>query len=190
MKRQPAYEYSVQDFTASLATDEYINRFRDADRFMQFCRQCPNYNNSWACPPFNRNLEKELRQFKNVLLIASKIIPVDKDIPISESRTLIRTERKRLASRLLDMERQYGGRAFSYAGSCLYCPLDSCTRQSALPCKHPELVRPSLEAYGFDIGRTTSELFGIDLLWGIDGKIPEYLTLVCGFFHNKESVSF
>ena len=51
-------------------------------------------------------------------------------------------------------------------------------------------MRPSLEAFGFDISRTLSELFGIRLLWGKDGVIPEYLTLVCGFFHNCDTASF
>ena len=55
-------------------------------------------------------------------------------------------------------------------------------------CRHPELVRPSLEACGFDIAHTTSELFGIELKWGTDGSLPEYLTLVCGFFHNAENI--
>ena len=64
------------------------------------------------------------------------------------------------------------------------------TRPLGLPCRHPELVRPSLEAYGFDISRTTNELFGIELLWGKDGMLPKYLTLVCGFFHNSDVVSF
>ena len=73
-------------------------------------------------------------------------------------------------------------------GSCLYCPEGTCTRPEAKPCRHPELVRPSLEACGFDIARTTSELFGIELKWGTDGSLPEYLTLVCGFFHNAENI--
>jgi hypothetical protein len=51
-------------------------------------------------------------------------------------------------------------------------------------------VRPSLEACGFDIGRTTSELFGIELRWGSRGQMPEYLTLVCGFFHNATDVQW
>lgn len=61
-------------------------------------------------------------------------------------------------------------------------------RPEAKPCRHPELVRPSLEACGFDIAHTTSELFGIELKWGTDGSLPEYLTLVCGFFHNAENI--
>ena len=90
-------------------------------------------------------------------------------------------------ARLLEMERLYGGRSFAYVGTCLYCPDGSCTRPAGKPCRHPDKVRPSLEACGFDIARTTSELFGIDLKWGSEGRIPEYLTLVCGFFHNADN---
>jgi len=49
-------------------------------------------------------------------------------------------------------------------------------------------VRPSLEACGFDVAHTASELFGIEMKWGSGGRMPEYLTLVCGFFHDAESV--
>ena len=40
-------------------------------------------------------------------------------------------------------------------------------------------------SFGFDIAKTLSELFNIELLWGKDGKLPEYLVLVSGFFHNE-----
>lgn len=40
-------------------------------------------------------------------------------------------------------------------------------------------------AFGFDIAKTLAELFNIELLWGKDGKLPEYLVLVSGFFHNE-----
>ena len=33
--------------------------------------------------------------------------------------------------------------------------------------------------------RTLSELFGIELLWGKDGILPEYLVIVSGLFHNS-----
>ena len=83
------------------------------------------------------------------------------------------------------MERKYGGRSFAYIGKCLHCPNNECTRNCGTPCRHPEKVRPSLEAFGFDIAKTLSELFNIELLWGKDGKLPEYLVLVSGFFHNE-----
>ena len=76
----------------------------------------------------------------------------------------------------------------AYVGTCIHCPEGSCTRPEGRPCRHPELVRPSLEACGFDVARTASELFGIELKWSSGGRMPEYLTLVCGFFHDAESV--
>ena len=189
MTTELTLKYTAEDYTVSISTEEYIRRFRDSERFIKFCQDCKNYNRSWACPPFNHDLEKELRNYRNILLIATKIIPVSKDIPLSEASRFIRPERERIEARLLEMERQYGGRSFAFAGSCLYCPEGSCTRKSGLPCRHPDLVRPSLEAYGFDIMRTASELFGIDLLWSNNEFLPDYLTLVCGFFHNSEALS-
>ena len=179
------HRYTATDFVRSLTADEYITRFRDAEKFIAFCRQCPNFGNSWGCPPFSHDCEAHLRQFRNVMLIATKIVPAEQGLPLSESRTLILPERKRLERSLLALEKEYGGRSFAYVGSCLHCPEKSCTRPEGKPCRHPELVRPSLEAYGFDIGRTASELFDIELKWSADGMMPEYLTLVCGFFHNS-----
>ena len=88
---------------------------------------------------------------------------------------------------LLDMERKYGGRSFAYIGKCLHCSDNECTRNCGTPCRHPEKVRPSLEAFGFDIAKTLSELFNIKLLWGKDGKLPEYLVLVSGFEINRQT---
>ena len=46
-------EYIIENFTASIGVDEYISRFRDEKRFVEFCKHCPNYGNSWGCPPFD-----------------------------------------------------------------------------------------------------------------------------------------
>lgn len=180
--------YTARDLTAELPAAEYIARFRDAGRIGGYCRACPNYGRSWGCPPFGFDVDEYLAGYASALLVATKIVPETRGIPISESGRLIRPERLRLEARLLGMERLYGGRSFAYVGTCLHCPEGSCTRPAGKPCRHPDKVRPSLEACGFDIARTTSELFGIDLKWGSEGRIPEYLTLVCGFFHNADSV--
>lgn len=182
--------YRAEDFTVEIPVEEYVRRFRDVDRFMPCCRACPNYGRVWACPPFDRDIDRELGRYSRALIVATKITPLDTGLPLSESQRLIRPERLRLESRLRQMERQCGGRSFAYAGSCLYCPEGTCTRTAGLPCRHPDKVRPSLEAYGFDIGRTTAELFGIDLLWSTDGHIPVYLTLVTALLHNAPAVPF
>ena len=34
------------------------------------------------------------------------------------------------------------------------------------------------------MSKTAKELLGMEMKWGKEGKIPEYLTLVCGIFYN------
>lgn len=177
--------YTSEDFSLTLPAADYTARFRDAERFAPFCRECPNYGRSWGCPPFGFDVAERLGRYEHILLIATKIRPATEGLPMSMSRELIRPERIRLDNRLRELERLHGGLSCSYVGSCLYCPEGTCTRPEGQPCRHPELVRPSLEAYGFDIGRTLSDLFGIRLLWGAEGRMPEYLTMVCGLFHNS-----
>ena len=151
--------YTVENFTSDITVEGYIAEFRDEPHFLELCKQCTNYGKSWGCPPF--------------------------DFDTEYTQKLILPERIRIESELLDMERKYGGRSFAYIGKCLHCSDNECTRNCGTPCRHPEKVRPSLEAFGFDIAKTLSELFNIELLWGKDGKLPEYLVLVSGFFHNE-----
>ncbi len=179
-------KYSVEEFTVDIAVDEYMERFRDEERFIKLCKVCPNYGKSWGCPPFDFDTESFLRQYCYAHLMATKITPFDKDIPIENTQILIRPERLRIERMLLEQEKEYGGRPFAYIGECLHCTDDECARRYGLPCRHPDKVRPSLEAFGFDIDRTLSELFGIDLLWGRNGRLPEYLVLVTALFHNQK----
>ena len=167
-------EYIIENFTANISVDEYISRFRDEKRFVEFCKQCPNYGNSWGCPPFDFDTGEFLRQYEYAHLMAT-----------NRTQELIKPERLRIERELLEMEHRYGGRAFAYVGKCLYCPDSECARKCNRPCLHPDKVRPSLEAFGFDMTRTLSELFGIELLWGKDGILPEYLVIVSGLFHNS-----
>ena len=53
---------------------------------------------------------------------------------------------------------------------------------------HPK--RNQETALGDLIADILRDSFGIDLKWGTDGKLPEYLTLVCGFFHNAGHVTW
>ena len=178
------HEYTVDDYSVTIDTSRYLADFRDEKKFLDFCRQCRNYGTCWACPPFDSDWTPIISAFKRVSLFATRILPADRSLPLSSAGIFIRPERMRIEERLRCMEQATVGRAFAFAGTCLYCPEGTCARKYGKPCRHPELVRPSLEAVGFDIGKTTKELFGIPLKWSTDGRIPEYLTLVCGLFHN------
>lgn len=175
--------YSVEDFFVTMPAEEYIRRFNDSERFIKYCEECGNYGKVWACPPFAHDTLAELRQYSTVILVATKITPEQKGIPLTEAGSFIRPERIRIEKMLREMEKEYGGRAFAFAGTCLYCPEDACSRLNNLPCRHPELVRPSLESYGFDLGKTATELFHLPLLWSNNSYLPEYLTLLSAVFY-------
>ena len=175
-------DYIAEDFTVTIPVTDYMAHYRDAEKFIGFCRECRRYNTCWACPPFDFDVDKYLSRYETALIIGTKITPLHPqeitDVA-SYGRELMETERKRTDELLLQLEQTHNGRAF-LPGSCLLCP--SCTRTEGKPCLYPERVRPSLEACGFDIGKTTAELLNIELKWGEKGKMPEYITLVSAIF--------
>lgn len=175
---------NATDLVATIPAERYISDFRYADKFLEMCRACRNFGRLWACPPFENDWLPELRKYRLVSIFATKIVPPQPGMPISCARSLFRHERLRIEPRLRELEKQTGGLAFAFAGECLYCPKGKCVRVQNQKCRHPELVRPSLEAAGFDIGKTTAELFGLPLLWSSDGLAPDYFVLVCGLFHD------
>ena len=122
------------------------------------------------------------------LIFFTRITPVVLDVPdaVEAGQELMHRERSRLDKRLLALEEEYNGRAF-YAGSCILCPWEECTRRSGKACRYPLRIRRSLEACGFDLGRTTSELFGIEMKWSENRNLPEYLLLVSGFLYDWET---
>lgn len=183
--------YQTTDTIAHIQATTYINAYRDVDKFIGFCKQCGEYGNCWSCPPFSFDTEEYLSGYENVLIIGTKITP-DKllletnDLEKNKllARDILFRERVKLDASLLALEERYpSGKAF-FAGVCHACKDKKCSRSSGEPCLHPELTRPSLESLGFDIGRTASDLLGIELKWSSDGTLPEYLTLVSGFFTN------
>jgi len=81
--------------------------------------------------------------------------------------------RLQLDSWLRWLETEYPGSLACYAGTCHLCPDDTCTRITGQPCRHPHLIRHSLESFGFDLGRTAEELLHIPLGWGEISRISD-----------------
>lgn len=177
------YEVTTQHYEAELDTHEYIAGFRDIDRFVQLCRQCANYGRRHGCPPFVDDTLDRVGRYNRVRLLGVKITPAEQHIPLSAADELMLPVVLQMNSHLLNLERQLHGMACGFVGSCPHCD-EPCSRIDGLPCRHPELVRPSLEAMGFDMVKTSSQLLGIEIQWGRDGMLPDYLMLVCGLFYN------
>lgn len=148
------------------------------------CVACPNYGKSWSCPPLGKNLTDSYASFRKVKLYVARI-PVAPATPISESARLLAPAKKRLLTHLREIEERTQGRICGLAGVCELCSDEGCTRPAGLPCRYPEKVRPSLEALGYDVGKAVKGLTGLDILWGKDGYLPEYLLLVGALFANQ-----
>lgn len=169
-------DYTLQEQWRTIPMKEYAETFRDFGRVRGYCHGCGRYGKCWACPPYDFAEDEYLGQFTTISLLATKITPSEGVTLTPETaERILNRERQRLDRMLLGMEGN--ARAF-FAGTCILCPPEKCTRREGLPCRHPESIRPSLEALGFDIARTASELFGIPLQWGSPGTFPAYLTLI------------
>lgn len=174
------YASKVTEYSRTLSLADYVRDFRDAPKFLECCRVCPGYGRSWTCPPLEFDIEALLARYSRITLLAARIEPEGKDIPIAASHEILHPVRVRLEAELRRMERETGGLALAFAGKCLYCGEKECRRVGGKKCAHPELMRHSLEALGFDVEATARDLLGLEILWGRDGMIPDYLTLVAG----------
>lgn len=176
--------YTIERYEAEIDAKAYVEGFRRAEYFIQFCRQCRNYGHRYGCPPFEDAPLTLIEGYDRVRLLGVKITPEDKTLPLEAAGDLMAPVIGELNEELLALEQTLGGRAFGFVGTCPYCGGAPCARIEGKPCRHPEKVRPSLEAIGFDISLTAKELLGLDIKWSHDGRIPEYLTLVCGIFYK------
>ena len=144
------YNYTTSRLTAHIDAATFISHYRRPEEFLGYCRQCHNYGRRYGCPPFDYDPLTILERYSQALIVGAKIVPADAHLPIGEVHTLLRPIMTDMNKRLLEQERQLGGLAFGFTGMCPYCGDEPCARISGQPCRHPDWVRPSLEAYGFD----------------------------------------
>ncbi len=179
-----AKSYETEEVVVVVDRDRYVSEFRDVATFEECCRACPNYGRRWGCPPFDHDTLQDLLPYDKVMIMGVKLTPHDPKMPMEQVYDLMRPELEKMNRRLLEMEKERGGLAFGFVGKCERCGDVPCARIEGKPCRHPSVVRPSLEAYGFNVSKTASELLGIDMVWSKDKNVPRYLTLVCGLFFN------
>lgn len=175
---------SVAYKAATIPAGDYVCRFRDAELFMGFCRECPNYGRVWACPPFDYDIARTFEGYSHVTVFGAKIEFRPNDLKLEEGRSIVLPVRSDLENRMLRLESLFGGRAFALAGKCRHCV--ECAKPEGKECRFPDRVRPSLEAAGFDVGKTSEQLLGEKLVWSTDGRLPSRISLVTALFHNAD----
>lgn len=182
--------YSVEKYSKILDIREYFKNYVNIDITLDYCKECPHYNNNWACPEFEENPLEYWKKYDYIQLNLRKIIIDDKfyskTYPTDELNSVIteimKIEKKADRNEFLKLEKERHGLYLS-AGFCDICT--ECSKKDGLSCRFPDIKRSSLESIGALVEKTTTNLFNLELKW-IDiekGKLPEYLTLVTAIIY-------
>lgn len=176
--------YKVSRKKATIAAADFVKRYLDVERMAGLCGQCPSFGKSWACPPHEFDTASVTDGFVTVTLMATVIEFDERTLVDCRASSMARRVADRAMNEVLEkllpemyeMELQVpGSRCFTFR--CRLCS-EGCTRSQRLACRHPDRLRYSLEAVGFDVTAATRDLLGIDLEWSEDGSLPRHITLV------------
>lgn len=181
----PNIDCTTEKYVAEIDAKTYIDGFRHVEDFIKLCQQCKNYGSRYGCPPFQGDALATVNKYKKVRIYGVKIVPQNKKLPLDAANQLMEPVVSMLNKELLEEEKTLDGFGLGFVGTCPYCGKTPCARLEGKLCRHPDKVRPSLEAFGFDVGKTSKDLLGVELKWSQDGMIPEYLMLVYGIFYQK-----
>jgi predicted metal-binding protein len=189
--------YTLSYSCVKIVVNELMHSYHDAEKFIGYCKECDRYNACWACPPFDFNADEYLAPYKIAYIIGTKIVldreTINKYQGFDECKNIsykiMKDTRKSIDGNLLELEKQYLPSKAFFAGSCQICKEGECMRATGKPCISPERVRPSLESLGFDVSLISAELLNIEMKWSKNGILPEYFTLVSGFFSVDEILS-
>lgn len=169
--------YTTETFTATLPIAD-AEAYRRIGRFEQLCSSCPGYGRRWGCPPQTAETLAIPGRYEVMELVGVKITPSETGLPLAEADAIIESVRRRIEPAILQHEAACDGFAMLFTGRCYHCGDRACTRPEGRPCRHPQLVRPSLEAMGYDVGALAERYLGQKLVWSSDGTMPPYLFIV------------
>lgn len=180
--------YRATMHEADISVEEYLEKYVNPEMFLEACRGCENYNMTWSCPGYSFDVSAFWKKFRNLHLCALKV-EFDPSL-VSEVETeeelqmvlqeVLPGEKTGLARKVRQMEMERPGSVcLSAGGGCHICQ-EGCSRPMGEPCRHPELMRYSLEALGGNVCRTVEELLGLSMEWPGYGRLPRHLVLVSG----------
>lgn len=180
----------IKKLTADVDVQEYYENYVDFEKFSKLCieeQEMLEYN--WSYPPFDFDVDEVWNSYNKLKIIAFKIdfSPEELEHTFEEEQleyVLKRFERikGKLMNEIYVLENQDS--LGLYLGKCNLCM--RCTRGFGMPCKMPVKMRYSLEALGADVDRTVKDIFGHEILYAHEGKLPEYLIFVGGVLYDKK----
>ncbi|WP_022668109.1 DUF2284 domain-containing protein [Desulfospira joergensenii] len=115
----------------------------DSRSFLKCRFGCNRWGRYWTCPP---NLELSPEIFQDAFDQYSKAIIIKTTDPYEGQEITVKMEKEAMIAHNCMM-------AFAMA-LCVWC--EECAYPE--PCRHPQMARPSMDAYGIDIGKTVESL--------------------------------
>ncbi len=191
-------QFGLSTCIAKISANDYIRDYRDSERFIKYCRQCSRYGKTYSCPPFDFDTDEYISGYRDVYIIGTKVVFDEATRQASTTIELRDAISHNAMYMSLDSLEESHNRLLAkfpdtisfLVGKCRVCDSVPCARPQGLPCRHPDRVRHSIESVGFDVGKTTSQLLGIELKWSSDHQLPEYITLVTALFTCAASDKF
>jgi predicted metal-binding protein len=160
--------------TRKVAVAELLPFLRK-ETVLDLCKQCPNFDNLWSCPPSVPDFEKFSARYNyaDVFLFWAETgqFSAEEDPTIACYQFLKKKNRKYM----LKLEEEKSGRAvFSF--SCDLCA--KCRKKEGEPCKKPKELRFNLTAFGFMIEDLSKVLMNHQISWSKDKNEAQYITQV------------
>ena len=179
---------NIEKYECEVPMDEYIESCVDVSQFLEYCKQCDNYDRVWSCPSFSFDPEEYLKEYGSIRVIGYKVyVPEEERQRIYPDKerylmmeTLLAQPKEDLDREMLALEAENPGSKALSGGSCLYCKPAECAKIEGKPCRHPEKMRYSIEALGGNVGLTVTKYLGQELEWIEKGRLPRHFILVGG----------
>ena len=180
----------IRKLTADVDVKDYYENYVDFDYVSQLCieeQEMLGYN--WNYPPFDFDVDEIWNSYNKLKIIAFKIDFSEEELsqtfPEKELDFILkRFERMKVKLMneiyMLENEDSLG----LFLGKCNLCM--RCTREFGMPCKIPVKMRYSIESLGGLVDKTVEDIFGFEIQYAHDGKLPEYLIFVGGLLYDKK----
>ena len=184
-------DYSVEYRKSSMLLSGFQQKYQDREKYMAYCRECPRYDTVWSCPPLAFDVDAYLEHFTWVNVLCAKIILSNSLIAEADTPEKIKTVgwdillsvKLDMEEKLHRLEKRISESLSLSSGGCNLCKV--CSRKDGQPCRQPDKMRYSLDAFGFDLTAITKDMFDIDILWCKE-RLPDYFTLIHGILTEDE----
>ena len=127
--------YTIERSEKTIKVEEYIKDYVNVEeflpRFLQYCKECKNYESVWSCPSYDFNPEDYWRQYDELVVVARKIL-FGPNVDIPRSYEIMQEVKEDMSRELYEMEKECPGSISLSAGSCSMCK-EGCTRTEGKP---------------------------------------------------------